>query len=177
MEPKDLNLAVKKIYPDIQDSDYEIWCDNDSYSIKNWKYKDPQPTIQALEAKYPEAMLDKQRQNLWEKVKQIRAGKMQGGVLYNNTLFQTDDFSLSRVEFVSSAMTNGFNGPSIKWITAANDVVDLSLEDLKQIGCLAAELVQKCIEHSVALRKQIFESEEPGNIDIESGWPISPFTK
>lgn len=66
-------LRIKKLYPDILDSDFMLQNDSDDRGayIKKWTYAQPQPTQAELEAMYPQVLKEQKLVELKAVYKQV----------------------------------------------------------------------------------------------------------
>jgi len=130
----------------------------------------------------PETSLELRRSNVIGKVKERRKIMEKGGIEYNGLWFDSDADSVSKYEtLLKVASTNQgaleIDNSPVMWKTMTGETILLTLSALTVILDEARKLPFKCYATYQSFVTTINMSEDPEQIDIETGWPITYLNK
>lgn len=135
-----------------------------------WSYSDgnfhPPLTLQPTFNEKVEILLNR--------VREIRAEKELGGILFNGIPIRTDDKSQSKLQGVITLFSINPNLAGVDWEAVPGTFVTLDKNTLMAIAVAVGGHIQDCFTKSKQLTEEILATEtieELEAIDIDSGWP------
>jgi hypothetical protein len=94
-----------------------------------------------------------------------------GGTVVNGVPVRTDEGSQSRISGAIAFLDRDPEATVVNWEAQPGLWVALDKAQLVQVGIAVGRHVQATFSRACALHAAINASDEPGSIDIETGWP------
>lgn len=121
--------------------------------------------------------LQKERADVWEKLKQCRTQATQTGIeltLPNGSIrhFHTDEVARREYDGVGVLIVLGSFKPR-QWKTIENDYVELDLDLFRQLAVAISDKVQHDYLNAEKLKAIVDKSDEPLKVDLDQGWSKS----
>lgn len=120
--------------------------------------------------------VDERRLVVWNSVKDNRRIVMESGVIHNGHIYQTREVDAFNIRGILDAYATGGLTGTTQYITADNQVVQLSQLDFQAIHNKSVSLYVASDARAQALRSLINASDNPESIDINTGWPTVPYS-
>jgi hypothetical protein len=116
--------------------------------------------------------LSDQKKVLYDKIAEVRWQK-QGITKVKGVPFASDDVAIGRVN-ASITMLENFGGGPVQWKIGSNQYVNVTVNDLKNIGRAMFIHIQACFLYEGKLAYMVDQAatvEDLAKIDIYHGWP------
>lgn len=120
--------------------------------------------------------LDDYKNKVLEDIRNIRAEKEVGGIIFNQIPIRTDEKSQSKLQGAIALFGLNPNLASVEWEAIPGTFVTLSKEVLESIGVAVGNHIQACFSKSKVLTLAVqacTSKAEVDAIDILSDWPGS----
>lgn len=119
--------CIKKIYPEIRDSDFLLYDDLDEKGvyIKKWIYSQPQPTQAELKAVYPQVLKE-------QKLRELKRSIASQVIYLKAPTFKQTNVGLGIYDAATAA-------PIVKWIKAGRQAVQ-EIEDKINLAISITEI-------------------------------------
>lgn len=127
----------------------------------------------------PEFTLDELKNNRWKEAIDIMNSRKEGGVIVNKKVICSSPEIKSDIHSLLLEIDSGAIKQKTYFIVNKHphyqDSVELTEEELRAAHKAQTKLYHLCYENSKTLQDLIFSSKDPYSIDINQGWPATPF--
>jgi hypothetical protein len=127
----------------------------------------------------PQFTLDELKSNRWREVVQIMNKTKDGGVVINKKVVCSSPEIKSDVHSLLLEIAAGnIKKPTYIIVNKHGlyeDTVELTEEELREVHKLQSKLYDLCYTNANVLKDLIFASKDPSSININQGWPVTPY--
>lgn len=123
-----------------------------------------------LDAPSPEETFEEIQEDQWQRIQDIRDGRIGGGVEVDGKWYYTDGESKTR--YLSLVIAGpALMPPNIEWKTMDGSKVIMSHALALRIYIKAMEMTNVIYQYGEALKYDLYQATEPAQFNITVGWP------